>query len=609
MTAPRINWIEVENYRSIGAQVHVDFPDTAPLVILGENNAGKSNITRAIDILLGERWPTSRSMEEHDFHGRDSDGLGITVSAGVSGMQCAICRYPTISYLKWVYDPQNPKPNGDIARFDPYCERCRKTCYPSKELRSSIFAMRIDADRRLSYQLSYTNQYTLLSRLMHRFHERLLNDQSRKIRLEAIFQSLITEFGGVREFAQFRELLADTVNDLGQGMTYALDIDFSAYDPSNFFRSLRVHPQLANEVRSLDELGTGQEQILALAFAFAYARAFGHEEGLVLIIDEPETNLHPLAQQWLANRLSGMVAPGLQIVVTTHSPYFIDLSKPGSSCLVRKVEGATAVAQLDAEKLSAKLRTLGSDDKTTADSVGPFYAAAQTTETVAGMFARLCLLVEGKEEAFAMPHLLRLVDFEILKYGVACVSVEGLGNMAKWYRFYRAHDIPCYCIFDTDEGPGRDGQLNQHRDLLRALGVSVEAWDSGKDDRSAFDVASNFATQHPMFEPAMIGLFGERWSALTQEANSMVGGSKPLRARYAAERIRTVDLSESTKGSLRELANAIAALLPATEERSLKHENPHTEEPDCDLHDDDYEPDLETLEEIRLRNTMEGKPW
>jgi len=43
--------------------------ESGALVLLGENNAGKSNVTRALDILFGDTWPGSRRLEDHDFHG------------------------------------------------------------------------------------------------------------------------------------------------------------------------------------------------------------------------------------------------------------------------------------------------------------------------------------------------------------------------------------------------------------------------------------------------------------------------------------------------------------------------------------------------------------
>src|SRR5262249_22049378 len=139
---------------------------------------------------------------------------------------------------------------------------------------------------------------------------------------------------------------------MAKGMTYGLEIDFSAYDPSNFFHSLRAFPHEEGETRTLDELGTGQEQILALAFAHAYAKAFKGQV-LILVIEEPEANLHPLAQDWLARRIRRMAEEdGLQVVITTHSPSFVSLTGLEGLVLVRKPEKWTEAVQLTARRLA-----------------------------------------------------------------------------------------------------------------------------------------------------------------------------------------------------------------------------------------------------------------
>jgi predicted ATPase len=67
-----------------------------------------------------------------------------------------------------------------------------------------------------------------------------------------------------------------------------------------------------------EELGTGEQQVLAISFAHAYAGSF--RTGFILAIEEPEAHLHPLAQAWLAEKIHEMCADGLQIILTTHSP-------------------------------------------------------------------------------------------------------------------------------------------------------------------------------------------------------------------------------------------------------------------------------------------------
>jgi len=46
--------------------------------------------------------------------------------------------------------------------------------------------------------------------------------------------------------------------------------------------------------------------------------------GELLIIDEPEMNLHPEAQVKMTEFLTMLINAGLNILVTTHSPYVVD---------------------------------------------------------------------------------------------------------------------------------------------------------------------------------------------------------------------------------------------------------------------------------------------
>jgi putative ATP-dependent endonuclease of OLD family len=68
---PRLKSITIENYRSIGEEpVTIHFPENMPVVIIGENNCGKTNIIRAIDIMFGEWYPKNKDFEDHDYCGR-----------------------------------------------------------------------------------------------------------------------------------------------------------------------------------------------------------------------------------------------------------------------------------------------------------------------------------------------------------------------------------------------------------------------------------------------------------------------------------------------------------------------------------------------------------
>jgi putative ATP-dependent endonuclease of OLD family len=553
--------------RSVGNErAAVTFPTDGVLVLLGENNAGKSNLTRALEVLFGEQWPGSRRLEDHDFHGRDGDGIAVEIDADVSDIPCGYCDSGEVIHFRWIYDPQNPADDGNPVTYRFTCgnQFCGRT-FVKSAMRSSLSAAVLDADRRLSYQLSYASRYTMLSKLMHRFHERLLADVDRRGRLTTVFESLLQEFTGVSEFAVFKRLLAETAKDFGQNLPYRLDVDFSAYDPSNFFRSLRVHPSLSGEVRSFDELGTGQSQILALAFAYAYAKAYGQSDGTILVIDEPEANLHPLAQQWLAARLNTLTAPGLQVVVTTHSPHFVDLARPENLVMVSKGEdGATRVVQRTLDEFVSFMLARGADEgRTKPETVGRFYAAAATTELTSALFARCVVLVEGRTEALALPELLRRRGLDVLREGVAVVSAEGIGGIAKWHRFYSALGLRCFCLFDTDSNKsGRQARelLTKRLDIASALSLNGDPVDLGSFIGVPLAVAAGYATLDPDFEGAMSSLFGSAWARLYTDAITTVGDSKPLRARYVAHALELDDFAGDAGDRLDALVRAIRAV-------------------------------------------------
>lgn len=388
----RLTWCTIEGYKSIRDQIRICFPQNAPLVLIGENNAGKSNIVSALDVILGESWPGTRQPEDHDFWGRNAQSGLIQIEVGLTGVQDPRTGVD-VSSLVWRYDSKADERPFFRVRLGDGDER-----WVNNEIRNQLMAIIISADRRLTYQLSYASKYTFLSKLMHKFHESLVSDPERVNRLRAAFSQLEAIFHEVDEFARFEQGLAQQFGEMFAGMSYGLQVDFSAYDPSRFFRSLQVVPKEGDQRRTLDELGTGQEQILALAFAYAYAQAF--YGGVVLVIEEPEAHLHPLAQRWLARQIRRMCQGGLQVILTTHSPAFVDMLGLEGLVLVRKDgDGATCVRQLTRKDLADYCLRYGANpNRTSPDTILPFYAAHATEETWPASSPRQLCLSRGRQK-------------------------------------------------------------------------------------------------------------------------------------------------------------------------------------------------------------------
>jgi putative ATP-dependent endonuclease of OLD family len=552
----RLKTVRVRNFRSIGDWVEISMPKRGPLVLLGENNAGKSNVIRALDLVLGETWPGNFHPEDHDFHDRDRDCIPMKINLDVEGVWHE-SRYNSmaISQLLWHYDPEDEERECGLN----VCDENGATAWASGATRSQITCVVIGADRRLQYQLGYSSKWTMLARLMRKFHEKLISDEERVERLHHSFDEIVSIFREVEEFESFDRQLREMASSFAANLRYGLDLDFSAYDPSNYYRSLGVHPTSNGEVRSFDELGTGQEQILAVAFAYAYARAYSAgDEGLVMVIEEPEAHLHPIAQQWLGRKISELHGDGVQVIVTTHSPAFVDLGNPGSLVCVRKsgVPSSTTVVQHSRPALAQILRESGAS-KATAGTIGPFYSASATTEHVTGLFARACVVVEGQTEVLALPELLNATGTDVLELGIAIVSAEGIGAIARWLRLYWAYQVPAMALFDRDS---RDDPHGTRRDeLLRTLGVTQGDYLKELSEGQPLFVCDAYAVFTTDFESAMRGMFAE-YASLEDQARQVLGTPKPLVAREACRLLRD-DMTSAGWTDIEALGSAIQKLV------------------------------------------------
>ena len=75
----------------------------------------------------------------------------------------------------------------------------------------------------------------------------------------------------------------------------------------------------------------------------------------VIIIDEPELGLHPLAVQKLAGMMKSVAAKGVQVIVATQSADLISNFDAEDVVTVDQVKGETVMRRLDSDELRSWL--------------------------------------------------------------------------------------------------------------------------------------------------------------------------------------------------------------------------------------------------------------
>ena len=445
----RVKRIKIEQFRSI-ENVELIISESAPLVLFGPNNAGKSNILAAIDRLLGERWPLSIEMLDSDFFMRDEARYPYAAITAQFDRIIHRSRYGDssdslgVEYWSHAYREEEnhfASWNGEILKGVSSSER------------SHCQSFLIGAERNISSALSYSSRYSLLSQFTHRIHSSIGCDK--KDELTTAFDQIKAVFEGLPEYQAFVKTLKDTVDGSVKGFTHSLDIDLSAYDPNNYANALRIVASESGKSRSFDEFGTGEQQILLMAFAKAYLQVFGRSQGLVLIIEEPEAHLHPLAQRWLKKYMYQICHEGVQVIVSTHCADFLDPRNLGGLVRVYKDNGVTKTRQLTASELVKFCVATGvPQDKISIESVNDFYAAKVMPHQLSGMFADKVLLVEGATERLALPVYFERIGYDLSAEGAEIVECNSKKSIPLLWRLYNAFGYNCYCLFDGDANQG-----------------------------------------------------------------------------------------------------------------------------------------------------------
>ncbi len=135
---------------------------------------------------------------------------------------------------------------------------------------------------------------------------------------------------------------------------------------------------------TLAESGTGIGQVLAMFYVVLQA-----EHSLVVIIDEPNSFLHPAASRKVIQILKDF--PENQYIISTHSPDLIRAAEPRTLILLGKKEAETVATHLDAKSISDQNQCLTALGARLSDVFG----------------ADSVLWVEGATEEACYPELLR----------------------------------------------------------------------------------------------------------------------------------------------------------------------------------------------------------
>lgn len=168
----------------------------------------------------------------------------------------------------------------------------------------------------------------------------------------------------------------------------------------------------------------------------------GKLDNLFLIFEEPELHLSPQRSREMYSLLIKLSEIGVQIVMETHSSYFVGLKQYKSICLIKKIKNDIKVYQYTGKLLNG-------------DEIKNFNMNYWINPDRGEMFfAKKVILVEGQTDKIALSYLAKKLG--IYNYNYSIVECGSKSIIPQFIKILNAYKIPYVAVYDKDNHKWRN---------------------------------------------------------------------------------------------------------------------------------------------------------
>lgn len=336
----KITKLSIENFKKFKDRTEFEFLDQNFFV--GENNTGKTSVIEAINYLLsgskkGKEYKNISSAPEEY----------IAVEATISGNFSGIDK----KYQDYIID------SGDthyikLRRSDEEKEieqSSKKTKVKLNESKILCWSEERQQFENPSGKDTTFNVVDVVSVYANDHVDNVVSFDSTKI-LGKLIKSRVGDFFETPEYLKFKKhhddifntgenslktqlsSLSNEISDIlkEQWGEVELNFEFDVVDDASHLKKGSVLVKEGSVEHGLEDKGSGLQRSIMLSMIQVLSKInIKTESNIILCIDEPELNLHPKAQEKLAEALSRL-SNNIQVIISTHSPYVLKSFKKHS---------------------------------------------------------------------------------------------------------------------------------------------------------------------------------------------------------------------------------------------------------------------------------------